>query len=240
MPPILFGTLQAPFTQLAYKIFPTPIANGIISGSFAFCKWLRNFDFSVWPTACRRSLRLYALCVSTHLIPCSLFFNSSIDCIIPYFRLTCVRWRGIILLTITKTSSLALESPVRLSWYHRPCMVANDDCQAKYGIMSLILLYQFDLDKSSPLTAPFPYLWCIIYTPHILLMGRTIILALSFLSGCVHTALGSVFYISLAWVIRKVVQTFTVRNKIPTTTIYIAVLLVLSRGHALEIDFSHS
>lgn len=36
MPPILFGTLQAPFTQLAYKVFPTPIANGIISGSFAF------------------------------------------------------------------------------------------------------------------------------------------------------------------------------------------------------------
>lgn len=38
MPPLLFGILQAPFTRLAYILFPTPVANGIISGSFAFCK----------------------------------------------------------------------------------------------------------------------------------------------------------------------------------------------------------
>jgi 4-hydroxysphinganine ceramide fatty acyl 2-hydroxylase len=36
MPPILFTTLQFPFTQLAYKLFPTPVANGIISGAFLF------------------------------------------------------------------------------------------------------------------------------------------------------------------------------------------------------------
>ncbi|KAK0498323.1 oxidoreductase [Armillaria luteobubalina] len=36
MPPILFTALQFPFTQLAYKLFPTPVANGIIAGAFAF------------------------------------------------------------------------------------------------------------------------------------------------------------------------------------------------------------
>jgi 4-hydroxysphinganine ceramide fatty acyl 2-hydroxylase len=38
MPPILFGALQMPFTRLAYVLFPTAVANGIISGAFAFCK----------------------------------------------------------------------------------------------------------------------------------------------------------------------------------------------------------
>ncbi|KAJ7910610.1 oxidoreductase [Mycena leptocephala] len=36
MPPVLFGALQAPFTALAHQIFPTAVANGIISGAFAF------------------------------------------------------------------------------------------------------------------------------------------------------------------------------------------------------------
>ncbi|KIY70836.1 fatty acid-2 hydroxylase [Cylindrobasidium torrendii FP15055 ss-10] len=36
MPPTLFTALQYPFTQLAYKLFPTPVANGIISGAFTF------------------------------------------------------------------------------------------------------------------------------------------------------------------------------------------------------------
>lgn len=36
MPPILFAILQAPFTRLAYILFPIPVANGIISGSFTF------------------------------------------------------------------------------------------------------------------------------------------------------------------------------------------------------------
>ncbi|EJD54831.1 oxidoreductase [Auricularia subglabra TFB-10046 SS5] len=36
MPPPLFFVLSFPFTRLAYAIFPTPIANGIISGAFAF------------------------------------------------------------------------------------------------------------------------------------------------------------------------------------------------------------
>jgi hypothetical protein len=40
MPPVMFGILQAPFTRLAYILFPTPVANGIIAGSFAFCKWV--------------------------------------------------------------------------------------------------------------------------------------------------------------------------------------------------------
>nr|ODN96597.1 oxidoreductase [Cryptococcus depauperatus CBS 7855] len=35
MPPLLFIALQTPFTRLAHLIFPTAIANGIISGSFA-------------------------------------------------------------------------------------------------------------------------------------------------------------------------------------------------------------
>lgn len=43
MPPILFFTLQLPFTQLAHAIFPTAVANGIIAGAFAFCKLLFSF-----------------------------------------------------------------------------------------------------------------------------------------------------------------------------------------------------
>ncbi|KAF8434523.1 hypothetical protein L210DRAFT_3763029 [Boletus edulis BED1] len=36
MPPILFTVLQTPFTRLAYILFPTAVANGIISGAFTF------------------------------------------------------------------------------------------------------------------------------------------------------------------------------------------------------------
>lgn len=36
MPPPLFFTLQLPFTQLAYLVFPVAVANGIISGAFTF------------------------------------------------------------------------------------------------------------------------------------------------------------------------------------------------------------
>lgn len=36
MPPTLFFVLETPFTNLAHLIFPKQIANGIISGSFAF------------------------------------------------------------------------------------------------------------------------------------------------------------------------------------------------------------
>lgn len=37
MPPVLFFALSFPFTRLAYILFPTSMANGIISGSFTFC-----------------------------------------------------------------------------------------------------------------------------------------------------------------------------------------------------------
>ncbi|KAJ7755371.1 oxidoreductase [Mycena maculata] len=36
MPPMLFIALQAPFTRLAHVLFPAAVANGIISGAFAF------------------------------------------------------------------------------------------------------------------------------------------------------------------------------------------------------------
>jgi hypothetical protein len=36
MPPTLFAALSYPFTRLAYLLFPVWMANGIISGSFAF------------------------------------------------------------------------------------------------------------------------------------------------------------------------------------------------------------
>ena len=36
MPPTLFFMLETPFTNLAHLIFPAPIANGIIAGSFTF------------------------------------------------------------------------------------------------------------------------------------------------------------------------------------------------------------
>lgn len=37
MPPVLFFVLSFPFTRLAYLLFPTAMANGVISGSFTFC-----------------------------------------------------------------------------------------------------------------------------------------------------------------------------------------------------------
>jgi hypothetical protein len=43
MPPILFMTLSFPITQLGHVLFPPAMANGAISGSFAFCKCNRFF-----------------------------------------------------------------------------------------------------------------------------------------------------------------------------------------------------
>ena len=37
MPPALFIMLSYPFTQLAHAIFPTAVANGIITGAYTFC-----------------------------------------------------------------------------------------------------------------------------------------------------------------------------------------------------------
>ena len=48
MPPPLFFILQLPFTQLGYAIFPVAIANGIISGSFTFCKYSTLFQAIHW------------------------------------------------------------------------------------------------------------------------------------------------------------------------------------------------
>ncbi|EFI26769.1 oxidoreductase [Coprinopsis cinerea okayama7 len=36
MPPLLFYTLQTPFTKLAHVLFPAAVANGIIAGAFTF------------------------------------------------------------------------------------------------------------------------------------------------------------------------------------------------------------
>lgn len=36
MPPVLFFTLQLPFTNLAHLILPSCAANGVISGAFTF------------------------------------------------------------------------------------------------------------------------------------------------------------------------------------------------------------
>jgi 4-hydroxysphinganine ceramide fatty acyl 2-hydroxylase len=36
MPPTLFFILETPFTKLAHALFPKAVANGIISGAFAF------------------------------------------------------------------------------------------------------------------------------------------------------------------------------------------------------------
>lgn len=49
MPPALFGALEFPFTRLAHALFPAAVANGIISGAFAFCepfiydKWVNTY-----------------------------------------------------------------------------------------------------------------------------------------------------------------------------------------------------
>lgn len=49
MPPMLFGALQAPFTRLGYILFPTAVANGIISGSFAFCGYFSHLTHCLTP-----------------------------------------------------------------------------------------------------------------------------------------------------------------------------------------------
>ena len=64
MPPALFTMLQAPFTKLAHTIFPTAIANGIISGAFAFCESPRFlFKTRLFIILNRRSIRHDTLCV---------------------------------------------------------------------------------------------------------------------------------------------------------------------------------
>jgi 4-hydroxysphinganine ceramide fatty acyl 2-hydroxylase len=70
MPPILFFTLQLPFTQLAHAIFPTAVANGIISGAFAFCEFpsfQRHSEMSSVAHAFYRcTVRLHALRTTSH------------------------------------------------------------------------------------------------------------------------------------------------------------------------------
>ena len=39
MPPLLFAALSIPFTRLAYALFPTAMANGVIAGSYTFCAY---------------------------------------------------------------------------------------------------------------------------------------------------------------------------------------------------------
>ncbi|KAH8116118.1 fatty acid-2 hydroxylase [Phellopilus nigrolimitatus] len=58
MPPLMFTALSVPFTRLAYMLFPTAVANGIISGSYTFYhfkSFLSNFNTSLHHT----SLPLY-------------------------------------------------------------------------------------------------------------------------------------------------------------------------------------
>jgi hypothetical protein len=45
MPPTLFFILETPFTQLAHVIFPKAMANGVITGAFAFCKSRQVFHW---------------------------------------------------------------------------------------------------------------------------------------------------------------------------------------------------
>jgi 4-hydroxysphinganine ceramide fatty acyl 2-hydroxylase len=54
MPPLLFFALSYPFTNLAHAVFPTAMANGVISGAFVFCKLLPFTLVAAtvfWPTA---------------------------------------------------------------------------------------------------------------------------------------------------------------------------------------------
>ena len=44
MPPTLFAALSIPFTRLAYILFPTAMANGVISGAYTFCKPPYNYS----------------------------------------------------------------------------------------------------------------------------------------------------------------------------------------------------
>jgi hypothetical protein len=65
MPPPLFAALSFPMTRLAYFLFPVNMANGIISGGFAFCMYPSTLQDKVLTMSSRRPVRLHALCVST-------------------------------------------------------------------------------------------------------------------------------------------------------------------------------
>jgi 4-hydroxysphinganine ceramide fatty acyl 2-hydroxylase len=58
MPPVMFAALQFPFTRLAYVLFPTAVANGIISGSFAFCEY-----FEITFCLCYNALYIQMSCM---------------------------------------------------------------------------------------------------------------------------------------------------------------------------------
>lgn len=57
MPPVLFFTLQLPFTTLAHALFPSPVAKGLISGAFTFYVYVRAIE-SLDLAARRRGFRL--------------------------------------------------------------------------------------------------------------------------------------------------------------------------------------
>lgn len=66
MPPTLFTILQYPFTQLAYKILPLPVANGVISGAFAFCKSVHVRDDSKIDPSLRQMFCMIACTTRKH------------------------------------------------------------------------------------------------------------------------------------------------------------------------------
>ncbi|KAI5120903.1 hypothetical protein M0805_003003 [Coniferiporia weirii] len=57
MPPLLFAALSLPFTRLAYALFPTPVANGIISGSYTFYIFYDCMHYALHHTALPAYLR---------------------------------------------------------------------------------------------------------------------------------------------------------------------------------------
>ena len=83
MPPLLFVVLSTPMTKLAHMIFPTAMANGVIAGSFTFCKCarlpVRNY-FSSY----RIKMSFTTSCI-TRKSQFSSFGHSSPDLMLPAF-----------------------------------------------------------------------------------------------------------------------------------------------------------
>lgn len=116
MPPILFASLQAPFTKLAHTLFPPAMANGIISGAFMFCKCSNHELANIYSWFNDRCfVRLHALCVSAicrfHLKLTHSHSNLTV-CTTPAFLPTSRLWKSTILLIITRISNLGLVLPV--------------------------------------------------------------------------------------------------------------------------------
>ena len=78
MPPVLFFSLSFPFTRLGYLLFPTAIANGIISGAFAFCEFRVSVHYESSTLTLHFLVDVLYDCMHYAYVFCSFFLSEAL------------------------------------------------------------------------------------------------------------------------------------------------------------------